>query len=146
MPKGGRRPGAGRKPALDWLETLPVGAECQSRWREIIEGRLNAEIETHFAKSDYHDAVARVRASRGKDEEALEDVEYSRREMAGMSPEDPHLAPRLVTFGVQRPYAARARIIREVAAWASDRFGRPISTRSVERAWKLVRSVERSEE
>ena len=143
MGRGGRRPGAGRKPALDWLETLAIAGECQTKWREIIESRLNAEMETHFARSDYHDAAARVR---GKDGEALEDVEYSRREMAGMAPEDPRDAPRLVTFRVQRPYAVRAKIIGEVAAWASSRFGRPISTRSVDRAWKLARSVERSEE
>jgi hypothetical protein len=145
VPRGGRRPGAGRKSALDWLETLVVGAECQTRWRSIIDSRLNADIAAHFFRSDYHDAVARVRASRGKDQEALEDVEYSRREMSGMAPEDPSNAPRLVNFRASRPYGARAIIIREVAAWASNRFGRRITTRSVERAWKLVRWVERSD-
>ena len=145
MPRGGKRAGAGRKSALDVMETISVAAQCASRWRAISECRLAAEKENHFRKSDYHAAVARYRESGWRDETALEDIEYSRREMDGMAPDDEADAPRLVSFRVPRPYGARASVIRDVAAWATTRFGKPVSSRAVERAWKILRSVEHSE-
>lgn len=155
MSRGGPRRGAGRKPSLDILETIDVAGECAARWQALIQGRLEAEQQVHFSKSDYHATQAKLRAipvaerlhflSSDEGKELLEDVEYSRREMADIAPGDEADAPRLITFSVPRPYAARTGIIGDVAAWASARFGKPVSPRTVERAWKYLSSVQASE-
>jgi len=124
------------------MEMLAVGAECQRRWREDIERRLaNAQAE-YFGRSDYHDATVRYRGSNFSDAEALEDVEFARREMAQMAPEDEAEGPRVVSFAVPRPYGVRRAIITNVASWASERFGKSVSPGVVTSAWKLIRSAE----
>lgn len=152
LSRGGPRPGAGRKPSLDILETLYVAGECAARWQALIHGRLEAEQQTHFGKSDYQATQAKLHAipiaerlsflSSEEGNQLLEDVEYSRREMAGLAPHDEADAPRLITFSVPRLYAARTSIIGDVAVWASARFGKPVSPRTVERAWKYLRSIQ----
>ncbi len=139
MPRGGRRRGAGRKPNLDVFEALEVAGECTSRWQETIDIRLEAAQQARLNKSDYLAIQTKLRAvpiSSDEGRQLVEDVSFARREMAGTDPDDETDPPRLITYTVPRPYGARAPIIRDVAAWASARFGKPVSPRTVERAWK----------
>jgi hypothetical protein len=103
---------------------------------------LKAAQDEYFSKSDYHEQAARVRASRGRDSEALEDVEFARREMAGIDAADEADAPRLVSFRVSRPYGKKALIIDEVAAWATERFSKRVTAGLVRSAWNILRQVE----
>lgn len=139
MPRGGQRRGAGRKPKMDALESLEVAVECGTRWRDIIDKRLESAQQRRLDKSDYVATQVKLRAvpiSSDEGLQLLEDVEFARREMAGIDADDETDPPRLITYTAPRPYGARAPIIREVAAWASARFAKPVSPRSVERAWK----------
>ena len=146
MGRGGKRPGAGRpvgSSVLDAWEQIAVGVECQRRWREDLDRRLAEKQQEYFSRSDYHAAVARYRQSGLRDSEALEDVEYSRCEMAQMNPEDPSDGPRLIHFQAPRPYRLRNRVLREVSQWASQRFGKQVSVGVVRSAWEIQRAVER---
>lgn len=149
MPRGGQRDGAGRPvgtAVLTAWEQIAVGTECQSRWREDYESRLARAQQEYLARSDYPEATARVRASLREgaiDPDALDDVEFARREMGGVDAEDERDGPRVIHFAVPRPYGLRAAILRGVAAWASEKFEKPVSEGVVRSAWKMVRRVER---
>lgn len=143
MPRGGRRKGAGRpvgSSVLDELEIITVAAECQRRWNEDCKARLQAAQDAYYDQSDYLEKSTRVRESGGKDAEALEDVEFARREMAG-TPDDEPDAPRLVQFEVSRPYRVKEKIIADVAAWASHKFHKNVSQGVVASAWDLAKEV-----
>lgn len=145
MPRGGKRRGAGRpigSSVLDPWEQIIVASECQRRWREDQELRLTAEQRGYFDRSDYHGAVARYRQSGFRDSDALEDIEYSRREMARMDADDENDAPSGVRFEVPRPYGLQQKIISEVATWASEKFGKPVSEGVVSSAWAIARKVD----
>jgi hypothetical protein len=121
---------------------VEVGVECQRRWLDDVSQRLTAEQRAYFDRSDYREAVSRYRQSGFKDSVALEDIEYSRREMAGMDPEDEADAPKGVHLEVPRPYQLQQKIISDVAAWASEKFGKQVSKGVVESAWAIARKVE----
>lgn len=145
MPRGGKRLGAGRpagSSVLDEWEVLEVAVECSRRWNADAAERLQGLMNAYFARSDYNVATKRFRASGFRDGEALEDIEYARREMAGMAPENEAEAPKGVRFEVAQRYGLKKIIIAEVAAWATARFGKQVSPGIVKSAWRVLDQVE----
>lgn len=152
--RGGRRAGAGRKPSFHPEEYLWVVARVATYRRAIVHARLKAAIVEHFAKSDYLVSQAKLDAIPICDRpyslqtcevaDILDDVDFARREMHGTS--DDKDAPRLINFTVRRPYRLHRRILRKVAARASFSLGREVTVRSVERAWKQLRALQKADE
>ena len=61
MPRGGYRPGSGRKKAVPRLMArLDAGAYCENRWREITEQTAKQRDEKQFAA--VRDAQERIQS------------------------------------------------------------------------------------
>jgi hypothetical protein len=139
MPRGGRREGAGRKPALDFFETLRVGGLCEERWRQDIQARLTKQqrqfVEEDTALQDFWDKVnAKSQAERKAWLASTEASEHSK-----SVDEELHSRGqgRFVSFRVSAPYGKRKTII-ECVARANG-----LTHRCVEEAWKQFRAFER---
>lgn len=140
---------------MDDIEALYVAARVARYRRAVTQARLKSSRHLYFSKSDYEATQAKLRAIPVEDRPAflrsfeasdiLDDVEFARLEMAGLGT-SPYKAPRVVQFAAKRPYGLNDRIIRKVAKWAERRFGKPVTPRAVERAWKLLRSIEHTED
>lgn len=149
--RGGKRAGAGRQPNLTPIEELEVGAACEQRWLAIIEASITTVQAEYFLKSDYIQQMATVNSTPIEDRSAYlqssafeqhqDDVEFARREMTGMAPDDPALAPVVVTLSAKRPKGPRAKILKEIAEATTQRLGKPITLRTIETAWKRYRSL-----
>ena len=152
MPRGGKREGAGRHPTLGFADRLTIGSECEHRQRLEAEAGLQAARDQLFGKSDYDEQIARLHAipvserkgffdtCEGQDH--AEEIEFARREMAGIDAHDPSQAPRVFRLRAPRPYGVRNRIEAEVAEWATERYGKRISTRLVKTCWDEFRSFQ----
>jgi hypothetical protein len=143
--RGGKRFGAGRpvgSSVLDALEMIALAAECERRWHEDSQQRLVEQQAAYFARSDYDAATSRVRQALRegrRDAEAIEDVEFARREMAGIDADDAGDGPRVLQFWVAPKRGLRKQIEADAANWASSRFGKSITPRMVRTVWANFR-------
>lgn len=140
MPRGGRREGAGRKPALDFFETLRVGGLCEERWRQDIQARLTKQqrqfVEEDTALKDFWDQVNAIpqaerkawlaSAAASEHSKSIDEELHSRGQ------------GRVVNFRVSAPYGKRKTIIKCVAK------ANGLTYRRVEEAWKQFRAFESS--
>jgi hypothetical protein len=151
MPRGGKRIGAGRPFVLTWEQKVYViGLECEEHWRVAVAAKLKAAQEAMYNKTDYDAQISRVQSISIADRQAwhstieaethADDIQFARREMADMDPETPDEELKLWFDPPSRPYGVRAKIIAEVATWASERFGTAISKRLVTTCWAKLRS------
>ena len=149
--RGGARPGAGRKPALDPLERLDIGTECETRWMAIIAARQDAAIAAHTGPEyaaiieEVHRVPLDERAgwhATYEGEEHVEAVEEALRSAQGIDPTAEVRANRLATITVLRPYRAKAPIEAAVAVWATEKFGRSVSIRTVQSCWSELRQLQ----
>jgi hypothetical protein len=136
MSRGGARPGAGRK-GLSAYEKLIIGGECQRRWDELAERLALEQYEALPATKMVREEQARTqmipvklrekppRATR----DTLEDVRESIDDIVGD-------IGRRVTVKIKRPYGARPQLLKEVAAWVHEQYGRSISQSQVRESWK----------
>lgn len=147
MPRGGPRLGAGPPRKLTELEEIEVGAECGSRWTALREEktaeRLNAAYRKRYTRSNYLQLLADLNRKRLpgftfsllKHKAAIRKARL-RSSIAPFFVNDPN---RIVTFEANgaRPYAQKQKIIEDVAAWATERYGKAVSPRRVTSAWNL---------
>lgn len=144
--RGGARAWAGRRKTLTWDETIVVAGRVERYRLAVLKARLKRKKAAYFAKSDYHASIAKLGAVPIRDRvrflssheaaDIFDDIEFARHEMAKTID---GRAQRLLTFALPRLYGLQPRIFMKVASWSSWRFGRPVSPRAVERAWKLIR-------
>lgn len=152
MPRGGARSGAGRPSVLTAMEKLAVGAACERLWNEELNAREEAKIRARLGPVyasliDEQRAIPVAERAGYLDsleaEERAEEIEEARRNIAAMEDDDYDEAPRLISVVVSRPYGKRDPIIQQVAAWASNRFGKRVSERQTRECWDLMRSAVR---
>lgn len=153
--RGGKRPGAGRKPSLTWEEQLIVAGECEKRWHSLIEDKRKAMLDALMRKADYRELVRRARevpvAERPswrttyEGEDHADDVVGAIRAMRGMPADSEEEPSRVFHLAPSRPYRARAAIKETVAKWASEKFGKSVSLRTVESCWTMVCSIHADE-
>lgn len=149
VPKGGARAGSGRKPVLGYLEQLDVGAEYERRWSRAKQAREDKALAAVYAATEYPCLVSNAEAiplderadwiASYEGEDHRDDVEGVLREMQGIDAMSDQTPSRLRTITVARPYGLRAEIERDVAAWATERFDRPVSVRMVRSCRTAIR-------
>lgn len=146
MPRGGRREGAGRKPVLDIMARLAVGAHCERLWRD--EQALSAERAIAKATSnvrvEWKKAASIPISKRGSwlrsdaYRDFKDDVELAIREQLG-TPDDDEDTPRILRIDVPRPKGKRDAIIKHVATQESATRGTEIAESMVRNCWKEFR-------
>lgn len=133
MSRGGARPGAGRK-GLSAYERLLIGGECQRRWDELAERLALEQYEALPTTKMIRAEQARtemipIHLRKRRHNETLEDVRESIDDIVGDR-------GRRVIVQIKRPYGARPQLIKEVAAWVFEQFGRSVSESQVRESWK----------
>ena len=147
MPRGGKRPGAGRPPKRDWLAEIEIGQACEMLWREARNDAMNEHLSNLFVNdSELQTLWAKVQSIPGSERAAWvgsekhvthhADIEEELNDLAG-TPDATDPAPRCVTISTKPPKGTRQRIIAEIAS----RYG--ISTDTANRLWKAYRRFER---
>lgn len=151
MPRGGRRLGAGRKPALGTIERLAIGAQCERLWQEEWSASLDRTkndalrgLSREWKEADSVPVPERASwLGTLAGEEYLENVEFARRELLQIPDENEEPAPRLIHFNGPRPKSHRKGIMSAVAREQSLLRAVPISVRLVEACWKEFRALQR---
>jgi hypothetical protein len=151
MPRGGRRAGAGRKPKLDFLNALDVGAECEVRYRQLQkladECRINdqlstPELEEYRAELDAVPIAERqafLDSIEGREIRELIDEAIRQRQRTPKMYDGP--TNRLFRITTKRLKGVTDAICEEVAADYAPRFPNVgLTPRYVRECWKLCRS------
>ena len=136
MPRGGRRPGAGRKRTLSGQERLVVGVHCERLLQDEWEAAKQKAIElaTPAIREEWGKARAIPVAERKKwigsfaDKDHRDNVEMALDEERGTT---------VTPIRVRRPKGVRKDIINQVA----DERG--VSLRMVETCWKEYRALQK---
>lgn len=151
MGHGGKRRGAGRKTILSWEEQTWIGASCENRWNDA--GRAEARRRIHdaddtFEKLQHHYELIRnipvsERRKRLQDPTPIGDEDSDHRldeHILDLRSVIEDRGSQIVTYPPVKAYGHRQRIIEEVAAEATRRYGRPILPSKVDECWKGYRS------
>lgn len=131
MPRGGKRKGAGRKPAIpsgSWLD-FEIGAEAEKRWQE----QSAKEAAVRLSETPLQEAAAALSSKLGR---RLTPDE--RRAVFGRKGRLYLSASRKGAWRHRRPYGLRLHIIGELAREFS------LSERMIERIWKQYRKFLKS--
>lgn len=152
MPRGGRRPGAGRKPGrtLRLMERMRIGARCERLWREERHRAEESAIrkETLLVSEEWEKAQSVPVAERAawldswEGEEYLEDVRAGLQVDQGFDLYDDSEPERIRTILPKRPKNLRRPIIEKIAAEESERRGARVTPRMVESCWKEFRRIQ----
>jgi hypothetical protein len=134
MPRGGARPGAGRK-GLTAIEKLLIGNECAQRWGELAKQRaierhrkLPKTKEIEFEQSRAHLIHKNLRKTSRKN---LKDISDSIDEITD--------GRRHTSIPITRPYGSRTALLQAVVAWCFETYGLQISTSQARESWKKFR-------
>jgi len=143
--RGGKRPGAGRKPKLTELQRLRVGGHCERLWREAAEKKLQSAIAERSAA--VQETYERARWVPLKDrghwissdagEEYLDDVDFALREEQQITADNSTPPSRLLTVHVARPKGVHDEIVAKVAQHYR------ISERLTQTCWDEFRRIEK---
>lgn len=135
--RGGKRPNAGRKPKLDPVERLLVGAECERRWTAPVQEQVNNYFDE--VTEDYREATAKAHAIPldkrlawlGSDDFAQyrADIEIER-EFLNTSPRN---------VSIKRPFTRSDVILSVREAWQGVHGQVSIST--ITRCWEEYRAL-----
>jgi len=137
MPRGGHRPGAGRKRALSSREELGAGARCERLWREAAEEAASAEIERRHesVREEWEEARRRRELGEPLPDDHSELVAMALAQDQGLS--DDATPAHVMRFPIKRPKGRRERIIAQVAA----EYG--VTPRRIRTAWERFREVQK---
>ena len=141
---GGARKGAGRKPTLDLMSKLHVGAKAEN-FAQLISGRA-AMIRHDTEMRRLGIRQAQERASEGlrskgnawwessdEGEDLRSDIEFGLATKAGDDLlENP---PRLISVVASR-YRIRPRVLAVISRWASWYYQREVTPRQVRDCWR----------
>lgn len=145
--RGGRRPGAGRKPTLAYRQRMTVGGYCQRLWRERVRANQEAALKkaTRNVRGQQRKAQNKAVSIRSiwldvYGETHEKDVEDAlRRDQKLEAGDQPS---RIITVSAKLPKGKTGQSVRqEIIAQAAEKFG--ISKRMAETCWKEFRAFER---
>ena len=151
MPRGGKRPGSGRRSALTPSERCDIGDECVRLMGEAWSAREIAAIETRLVGAELDALRAEADAIPVEDRRGWLKTEAGReypkeiKSMLRATTGTPlnRMPPRQGTLRITQPYAVRRQIIAAVAIDFSRRLGKTVTERSVVTCWKTVQAAER---
>lgn len=150
MSRGGNRPGAGRRPSLSIDQRLLAGRLCDQLLHEQSIERAFVLLYGEDGAQEIGAANDALRAARSRVEKHAAQQDLA--ETLESAAFDVQGRPcRYVTIGSGRGRRAkrtqgdqellRKDIIEAVADLLSHNLGRPVSSRSIDRAWKFARAV-----
>lgn len=145
MPRGGKRPGAGRKPRLSRLDKLRVGARCERLWREVYRANAEAalrrqlpETRRQWRKAQDVPVPDRPAWTASPDfEDHQDDVRGGLQEDQGIDLVGDDREPARII----RAEPVRPKVGPQIVARVASETGE--TERMVERCWKLFRKIER---
>jgi hypothetical protein len=147
---GGKRAGAGRKPALSFFQEIAVGGECERLWLALADRKALAQHDRQIRALGIRDEQGRLNRiplplRKMPQEEKRGDGLTVSETLAEVSQEiDIALAAgRLVSIPLKRPRSSHAKIIARVIEWCVQNYSIKITTRRTEHCWKKFRSLER---
>lgn len=170
MPRGGKRTGSGRPTLLDFWKRLEIGIECdrlardcldakaaekEARLFDPVEQKENQKAIDDLPAADWKGRNARVLAVElsyrkvipvdGFPEcilKAAEALRYNRDVLWNYeASRSSNLGKLRRNVRIRRPYRYRTEVIRNVSAWATKRFGVPVSERYVKACWIAYRTA-----
>jgi hypothetical protein len=164
---GGARPGAGRKPILAVEQQFSAGARCEQLLLEAITTKRQVDLAAHLAphgiQENYevaHSVPLRYRKlviELGAKNRAaaipenlparvVDAIEAVRGNASSLDERHGRTPPlrRVYRPKAVRPREFRERIVAQVTREAAARYGVPVSSWSVQRAWKAFRKLQRS--
>jgi len=133
----------GRRPALTYREKIAVGATAERLWRGEMKMEWATAYEAaHRAIAEEHRAAREARDRREPlDAYHEENVLFAlATDQYGEGSDDE--PSRVVTVTPKRPWGKREQIRDKVAAIATDHYGSEITSRMVDKCWKLFRALE----
>lgn len=127
MPRGGRRPGAGRKPGktLSFMRRMRIGAMCERQWQAGLQVAQRAAIVSSTKEQQIDWEKARripieqrrqwLRSQAADPDGYFEDLWIARRIDQGIDPKDPREPDRVVNLTADSQEGIRDEIIGLVA-------------------------------
>jgi len=133
----------GRPPTLTYMQQIAIGACAERLWRAEEKKEVDAACEAAHRTVAVEHRKAREARDRGEplDPYHEENVLFALAtdQYGEGSDDEPN---RVVTVSGKRPWGKRDQIKAKVAAIATDHYGRKITTRMVDKCWKLFRALE----
>ncbi|NML95152.1 hypothetical protein [Novosphingobium olei] len=136
--RGGARSGAGRKSTLTELARLWIGSECERVFREIAAKQAKIQHDDDLARTALPEFWAWINAKPVAEREAFLQSDDFREHQESIADE----RPLLKLTPVKRPYGLRARVIKQVATAASERYGVLVKNSLVNDCWEEWRTLQ----
>jgi len=137
---------------LGAIDMIALGAACEELWTAAVEEAQENAKRDFFGRELYESTEEAHKIPQSERSAWLttyegeahhDDINGMIWEALGQTSGGDGDAPRLFQFFPPRPYGIKGKIIADVAATYSERWGIPITTRRVERCWKMVRRAAR---
>lgn len=138
--RGGRRPGAGRKPLLDEWQRLALGSHCERTLERISTGRLAQQRSDDLAETNLPEHWAWVNAIPVSERKAFLGSSVYKEHSASIQEE--RKALRLTPINGR--YGVRRRVIRHAIEWANSQFGVELKPTFVVDCWEEYRALDRT--
>src|SRR5262245_60810403 len=139
MPRGGARPGAGRK-GLTAIEKLLIGNERAQRWRELADRQA---IERHKKQPE----TRAIEIEQSRAHFIPKHLRHQRQRLADISESIDEITEgrRYRSIPKTRPYGSRTELLQPIVAWCFETYGLRISTSQARESWKKFAPNENSE-
>ena len=145
MPRGGVRIGAGRPTALDSIEIMMVAAEYSTRWAAEVELRTAPTLPDEFRlltdrvrSVPVEDRLGFARRATFEAQDYFDDLDSETNDRAAKLGTTQRRARYFSKPASVRPYGVKKKLEQEVAAWATDLLGKPVSARRVRACHELI--------
>lgn len=156
MPRGGKRPGAGRNHKLDLCERIWIATEYIERWNALAQKQASERIDARYARWEVADDLATMNevppgeprrlmcelADREPDTWPDDVSDIVRDGAEALRNRKTNLAKKRPVESVRTPQGARERIEAEVAVVASERYGISITSDYVRRCIEEHRGLD----
>ena len=134
----------GRPLTLTYRQKIVIGATCERLWRAECQKEEKAAFEAAHRFVDVEWRKAREARQRGEPLPYYheEDVGFALAVDQGLDPEGHEEPSRVIAIVPKRPWGKRGPIMAKIAPIATRHYGKEITTRMVDKCWKLFRALE----
>ena len=133
MPRGGKRPGAGRNRVLDDMERLRIGGHCERLWREAVQQSLHREIDA--ATKNVQRERKLLEREKGAKKVALDDEDLLDALRLDQGLADDETPSRLLSVRPKQPKGRKPKIKADIAATHG------LTERMVQTCWDEFRAI-----